>query len=199
MESYSSKAERTSGLVWQRAATGRSKVLKCTDTTSSVTAPPSKYEPASQGGNLPEGSGQPVAFHTHSYTYVFNRLTHHTHRIQLRRTFCEGSYGGPRAEPNSAFYAELDERLRLQASTLTAVRNKLVVESLAAAQGQMESIDTVTMRQAVNSSLTRQMEFFTSCLERYCGVPSNCACTCQGNEGGSSPGRLAKQMPPAFG
>ncbi|GIL56129.1 hypothetical protein Vafri_11575 [Volvox africanus] len=183
MESNNSKAGTNPRLVWQRTAPGRSKVLKGTDATSSVNAPPT-----SQRGARPEDSGKPVAFHTHSYTYVFNRLTHHTHRVQLRRTFCEGSYGAPRAEPNSAFYAELDERLRLQTSTLTAVRNKLVIESLAAAQGKIEAFDTVTMRQAVNSSLTRQIEFFTSCIERHCGVPNDCTCICHESKFGSSLG-----------
>ncbi|GLI61627.1 hypothetical protein VaNZ11_004046 [Volvox africanus] len=194
MESNNSKAEATSGLVWQRTAPGRSKVLKGTDATSSVNAPRTSLRRA-----RPEDSGKPVACHMHSYTYVFNRLSHHTHRVQLRRTFCDGSYGAPRAEPNSAFYAELDERLRLQTSTLTAVRNKLVVESLAAAQGQIEAIDTVTMRQAVNSSLTRQIEFFTGFLERYCGVPSDCTCICHESKVVSSLGDgVAKPLSPAY-
>ncbi len=29
-------------------------------------------------------------------------------RTQLQRTFCEGLHGAPPAEPNTAFYTELD-------------------------------------------------------------------------------------------
>ncbi|GLC44815.1 hypothetical protein PLESTB_001211000 [Pleodorina starrii] len=217
----------TSRLVWHRAGTGRARELKGTAPTPTAVS----------GEALPSGSGtrgrreaRPVALHTHSYTYVFSRLTHHTHRTQLQRAFCEGLYGAPPAEPNSAFYTELDERLRRQTSTLTAVRNKLAAESLAAAgrgggggEGQEqgygddeedeEGVDTMALRRAVNSSLTRQIEFFTSCMERYCGTaprpgpcaccPPGCSCGCVRQDGGpggrGAPWRAASQAPQRHG
>ncbi|KAG2492430.1 hypothetical protein HYH03_009373 [Edaphochlamys debaryana] len=124
-----------------------------------------------------------------SYTFVFNRLTHHTHRTQLQRTFCEGLHGAPPAEPNTAFYTELDERLRLQHSTLAAVHGhgRALEESLAA-QGQGPAgrggpPDTVALRRAVNSSLVDQMAFLTSAMAQYCldGTAGRMgACTCPG-------------------
>ncbi|EFJ40326.1 hypothetical protein VOLCADRAFT_108206 [Volvox carteri f. nagariensis] len=179
MEANKTKARKPARLLWQRTGTGRSKELMGTGVSPSVDGRPSSQVQGVRQGAVAGDPSRPVALHTHTYTYVFNRLTHHTHRVQLRRTFCEGLYGAPRAIPNSAFYTELDERLRLQSSTLMAVRNKLVVECLAAASNQEDGIDTVAMRQDVNSSLSRQMEFFTSCMERYCGPPRICRCNCE--------------------
>ncbi|KXZ43703.1 hypothetical protein GPECTOR_82g237 [Gonium pectorale] len=79
------------------------------------------------------------------------------------------------------------ERLRLAHTTLAAVRQKSVEESLAAAAGAgggagaPDAPDTVALRQAVNSSLSSQMSFFTSCMAAYCAdQTAGCNCGCPG-------------------
>ncbi|PNW82544.1 hypothetical protein CHLRE_06g283250v5 [Chlamydomonas reinhardtii] len=169
--------------VWRRAGTARSRELKATGSYPAAVGQP---EPV--GRELrPSEAARPLALHTNSYTFVFSRLSHHTHRTQLQRAYCEGLHGAPPAEPNAAFYTELDERLRLQHHTLAAVHDKSVEESIAAvaagaaAAGDVSGVpDTVAMRKAVNGSLTDQMAFFTSCMARYClpapGSSSSCSC-----------------------
>ncbi|KAG2430178.1 hypothetical protein HXX76_010277 [Chlamydomonas incerta] len=168
--------------VWRRAGTARSRELKATGAYAVAVGQP---EPV--GRELrPSEAARPLALHTNSYTFVFSRLSHHTHRTQLQRAYCEGLHGAPPAEPNTAFYTELDERLRLQHNTLAAVHDKSVEESiavagaLAAADGATGVPDTMAMRKAVNGSLNDQLAFFTSCMARYCapapGSSSCCSC-----------------------
>ncbi|PNH04555.1 hypothetical protein TSOC_009280 [Tetrabaena socialis] len=179
-------------LAWQRAGTGRAKELQGTAPAGQAVG---QSEPTGGRPLRPSEASRPLALHTQTYTYVFSRLQHHAHRTQLQRTFCEGLHGAPPAEPNAAFYSELDERLRLQHTTLAAVHTKSVEESLAAAgwqaaeaggaeavpgSGPVVGADTVSMRNAVNSSLSQQLEFFTACMAEYCGEA--CACSCPGCE-----------------
>ncbi|KAG2447796.1 hypothetical protein HYH02_007253 [Chlamydomonas schloesseri] len=177
--------------VWRRAGTARSRELRETGAY-----PAAEGQPEPVGRALrPSEAARPLALHTNSYTFVFSRLSHHTHRTQLQRAYCEGLHGAPPAEPNTAFYSELDERLRRQHHTLAAVHDKSLEESMASA-GVLAAVaaadeassggggsgvpDTVALRKAVNASLNDQLAFFTSCMARYCapapGSSSSCSC-----------------------
>ncbi|GFR50919.1 hypothetical protein Agub_g13238 [Astrephomene gubernaculifera] len=181
-------------LTWRRAGASKSQGARGATPSAGTSTPPGKQLRPSQ-------ANRPVALHTHSYTYVFGRLSHHTHRTQIQRAFCEGLHGAPPAEPNSGFYDELDERLRLQHNTLLAVRRKAGEEALAATRPQSAATaDTVALRHAVNNSLAQQLEFFTSCMAAYSSDPATataCSCSCPGCgcscRTGSSGGLLAAQ------